>query len=92
MFGHDRQVPVRSLFRAKGRFLNGPASRHAAGQIGKGNPEAPFAPPGGLFNRYRMMLNERELAERLGIEVEPDRGRLPPPVLFPKRPAWVVRQ
>lgn len=45
-----------------------------------------------MCNRYRMTLNERELAGKFGIEVESDRGRLPPPELFPKRPAWVVRQ
>ena len=45
-----------------------------------------------MCNRYRMTASRRALAERYGIAVEPEYEDLPPPELFPKRPAWVVRQ
>jgi putative SOS response-associated peptidase YedK len=45
-----------------------------------------------MCNRYRMTAGRRAIAERYGITVEPEFENLPPPELFPKRPAWVVRQ
>jgi putative SOS response-associated peptidase YedK len=45
-----------------------------------------------MCNRYRMTAGRRAIAERYGIEVEPEYENLPPPELFPKRPGWVVRQ
>jgi putative SOS response-associated peptidase YedK len=39
-----------------------------------------------------MTAGRRAIAERYGIAVEPEYEDLPPPELFPKRPAWVVRQ
>jgi putative SOS response-associated peptidase YedK len=45
-----------------------------------------------MCNRYRMTAGRRAIAERYGIQVEPEYENLPPPELFPKRPAWVVRQ
>jgi putative SOS response-associated peptidase YedK len=45
-----------------------------------------------MCNRYRMTAGRRAIAERYGITVEPEYENLPPPELFPKRPAWVVRE
>lgn len=46
-----------------------------------------------MCNRYRASPSEAELAKRFGVPVpNMERGRLPPPELFPKRPAWVVRE
>jgi putative SOS response-associated peptidase YedK len=45
-----------------------------------------------MCNRYRMTAGRRAIAERYGIEVEPEYANLPPPELFPKRPEWVVRE
>jgi len=45
-----------------------------------------------MCNRYRMTAARRAVAERYGIEVEPEYQDLPPPELFPKRPAWIVRE
>lgn len=45
-----------------------------------------------MCNRYRMTAKEAELARAFGIEPPwPEDITLPPPELFPKRPAWVVR-
>lgn len=45
-----------------------------------------------MCNRYRMTAAKAALAARFGIEAEPGFDKLPPPELFPKKPAWVVRQ
>lgn len=45
-----------------------------------------------MCNRYRMTAGRRAIAERYGIAVEPEYEDLPPSELFPKRPAWVVRE
>lgn len=47
-----------------------------------------------MCNRYRMTARRFALLERFGIEGadELDEAQLPPPELFPKRPALVVRQ
>lgn len=48
-----------------------------------------------MCNRYRMTAKQAELALRFGIAPElilPEPERLPPPELFPKRLAWVVRK
>lgn len=46
-----------------------------------------------MCNRYRMTAKQRELAERFGVEPPyPDDLVFPPPELFPKRMAWVVRE
>jgi putative SOS response-associated peptidase YedK len=47
-----------------------------------------------MCNRYRMTARRFALLERFGIEgaAELDEAQLPPPELFPKRPAMVVRQ
>jgi putative SOS response-associated peptidase YedK len=47
-----------------------------------------------MCNRYRMTARRFALLERFGIEGEAefDEAQLPPPELFPKRPALVVRQ
>lgn len=46
-----------------------------------------------MCNRYRMTAKQRELAERFGVEPPyPDDLDFPPPELFPKRMAWVVRE
>lgn len=47
-----------------------------------------------MCNRYRMTARRFALLERFGIEgeAEMDEAQLPPPELFPKRPALVVRQ
>lgn len=48
---------------------------------------------GGVCNRYRMTAKQAELARRFGIEPPyPDDVTVPPPELFPKRHAWVVRE
>jgi len=39
-----------------------------------------------------MTAGRRAIAERYGVTVEPEYEDLPPPELFPKRPAWVVRE
>lgn len=45
-----------------------------------------------MCNRYRMTAKQAELAERYGVSAPylPD-STIPPPELFPKRAAWVVR-
>lgn len=46
-----------------------------------------------MCNRYRASASEIEIAKRFGIPYPgPERGRLPPPELFPKRDAWVARK
>lgn len=46
-----------------------------------------------MCNRYRMTAKQAELARAFGVEPPyPEDVTLPPPELFPKRPAWVVRQ
>lgn len=45
-----------------------------------------------MCNRYRMTASRVETLARFGVNVEPDPERLPPPELFPKRPAYVVRE
>ncbi len=46
-----------------------------------------------MCNRYRMSASEAELARTYGIEGTFDQDvTLPPPELFPKKSAWVVRQ
>ena len=45
-----------------------------------------------MCNRYRMTAKEVDLARTFGIDLPyPEPEKLPPPELFPKRPAWVVR-
>lgn len=45
-----------------------------------------------MCNRFRMTAKQAELAAGYGITVPyPEDVTLPPPELFPKRPAWVVR-
>ena len=45
-----------------------------------------------MCNRYRATPGQAEIAKRYGISVTVDPPRLPPPELFPKKPAWVVRR
>lgn len=46
-----------------------------------------------MCNRYRMSAKQAELARSYGIKPPyPEDVTLPPPELFPKRPAWVVRE
>jgi putative SOS response-associated peptidase YedK len=45
-----------------------------------------------MCNRYRMTAKQSELASKFGFNITPEPGRLPPPELFPKRPAYVVRE
>lgn len=48
-----------------------------------------------MCNRYRMTASQAEIALRFGIDpdlIMPEPERLPPPELFPKREAYVVRE
>lgn len=46
-----------------------------------------------MCNRYRMTAKQTEVARAFGIEPPyPEDVTIPPPELFPKRPAYVVRQ
>lgn len=48
-----------------------------------------------MCNRYRMTAKQAELAAKFGIDptlIMPEPERLPPPELFPKRLAYVVRE
>lgn len=46
-----------------------------------------------MCNRYRMTARQAEVARAFGVVPPyPEDVTLPPPELFPKRPAWVVRQ
>ena len=45
-----------------------------------------------MCNRYRVTAARAELLARFGILIEPEPDRLPPPELFPKRPAYVLRE
>lgn len=44
-----------------------------------------------MCNRYRMSAKQSELAAKFGFRIVPDPDPLPPPELFPRRAAWVVR-
>ena len=47
-----------------------------------------------MCNRFRVSARQEEIARRFGFPAEllfPEPEHLPPPELFPKRPAWVVR-
>jgi putative SOS response-associated peptidase YedK len=46
-----------------------------------------------MCNRYRMIANRDDLAARYGVDATyPEDLTIPPPELFPDRPAWVVRE
>ena len=45
-----------------------------------------------MCNRYRVTAARAAAAARFGVTVIPEAENLPPPELFPKRPAWVVRR
>ncbi len=45
-----------------------------------------------MCNRYRMSASRVELLSRYGIEAFVEPETLPPPELFPKKPAYVIRQ
>jgi putative SOS response-associated peptidase YedK len=45
-----------------------------------------------MCNRYRVTAARAAVAARFGVKLIPDADTLPPPELFPKRPAWVVRR
>ncbi|HEV2816721.1 MAG TPA: SOS response-associated peptidase family protein [Allosphingosinicella sp.] len=45
-----------------------------------------------MCNRYRVTAARAEVAARFGVKLIPDADTLPPPELFPKRPAWIVRE
>jgi putative SOS response-associated peptidase YedK len=45
-----------------------------------------------MCNRYRVTAARAAVAARFGVTLIPDADTLPPPELFPKRPAWVVRR
>ena len=46
-----------------------------------------------MCNRFRMTASAEELSRRYGFEVRhPEHVDLPPPELFPDKPAYVVRQ
>ena len=46
-----------------------------------------------MCNRYRMTAARAEIARLHGVQLPfDDNVTIPPPELFPKRPAWVVRQ
>ena len=46
-----------------------------------------------MCNRFRMTASQRELAARYGVEAPyPEDLDLPPPELFPDKPAYVVRR
>lgn len=45
-----------------------------------------------MCNRYRMTASRAEVAKRYGIDMPAEEhANLPPPELFPKKPAWIVR-
>lgn len=44
-----------------------------------------------MCNRFRLSAKDAELARRYGADISPERGKLPPPELFPRKPAWVIR-
>lgn len=45
-----------------------------------------------MCNRYRMTASRAEIAARYGYPVVVEPETLPPPELFPKKPAWIVLQ
>ncbi len=48
-----------------------------------------------MCNRYRMTAKQAEVAIQFGVDpalIMPEPGPLPPPELFPKRQAYVVRK
>lgn len=46
-----------------------------------------------MCNRFRMTAKQAELAARYGIaQIYPEDATFPPPELFPKKPAFVVRE
>jgi putative SOS response-associated peptidase YedK len=45
-----------------------------------------------MCNRFRMSAKDAELARKFGVDISPERGKLPPPELFPKYNAWVIRK
>lgn len=45
-----------------------------------------------MCNRYRVTATRAAVAARFGVTLIPDADTLPPPELFPKRPAWIVRR
>jgi putative SOS response-associated peptidase YedK len=46
-----------------------------------------------MCNRFRMTAHQAEIARRYGVALPyPEDLTIPPPELFPKRPAWVVRE
>ncbi|PAX07483.1 SOS response-associated peptidase [Sphingomonas lenta] len=44
-----------------------------------------------MCNRYRLTIDQAELAGRYGVPV-PKNVTIPPPELFPEKPAWIVRR
>lgn len=45
-----------------------------------------------MCNRYRMSASRIEMLSRYGVEAFLEPETLPPPELFPKKPAYVIRQ
>jgi putative SOS response-associated peptidase YedK len=48
-----------------------------------------------MCNRYRVSPKQLELAKQYGFDISklhPEPERLPPPELFPRKPAWVFRK
>lgn len=45
-----------------------------------------------MCNRFRLAAKEAELARSFGADISPERGRLPPPELFPRYEAYVIRK
>lgn len=45
-----------------------------------------------MCNRYRMTASRAEVAARYGYPVVIEPERVPPPELFPEKPAWIVRE
>jgi hypothetical protein len=40
-----------------------------------------------MYNRYRVNAKQPELAKKFGFDLAPEPERVPPPELFPKKPA-----
>ena len=45
-----------------------------------------------MCNRYRMTASRIDMLRRYGVETFEEPQTLPPPELFPKKPAYVIRQ